>query len=51
MSGKAQNEHITSGFPATADMQRTSRGVRFVPQPDSCSAANLFDQLVGGGEQ
>jgi hypothetical protein len=35
MSGKAQNEHITSGFPATADIERTSSIARLVPDPDN----------------
>ena len=30
-SGKAQGEQITSGLPATADIERTFRDVRVVP--------------------
>jgi hypothetical protein len=33
-SGKAHNEHIASGFPATADIGRTSQKVRVVPGSD-----------------
>jgi hypothetical protein len=34
MNGKAQNEHITSGLPATADIARTSGNGREVPEGD-----------------
>src|SRR6266581_3784210 len=34
MSGKAHNEHITSGFPATADIPRTCGNGRKVPIAD-----------------
>jgi hypothetical protein len=34
MSGKAQNEHIASGFPARADMERTSLDGSEVPVSD-----------------
>jgi hypothetical protein len=34
MSGKAHNEQITSGFPATADIARTLLNGRFVPKAD-----------------
>jgi hypothetical protein len=32
--GKAQSEQITSGFPATADIARTSANGRLVPKGD-----------------
>ena len=42
-----------SGLPPIATELRTSLEVRFVPDPDSCTAANicLFDHLVGAGDQ
>ncbi len=48
MSGKAHNEQITSGSPATADIARTCRerqkSARRRHRTD-------FDHLVGAGEQ
>jgi hypothetical protein len=46
-----------SGLPPKADIKRGRSHVRFVPKPDSCTAANtcaictLFDHLVGAAEQ
>ena len=36
-----------SALPPKADIGTQSRNVRFVPKADSCSAAKLFDDLVG----
>jgi len=33
-TGKARYEHMISALPPKADSGRTSRDVRFVPQPD-----------------
>ena len=38
-TGKAQCEHMFSALPLRADIAQQSRHVRFVPVPDSCSAA------------
>jgi hypothetical protein len=42
-----------SALPPKADIEWHSPDVRFGPQADSCTAANivLFDYLVSGGEQ
>ena len=36
---------FSSALPSAADIVRSARHVRFVPQPDSCIAAKLFDPL------
>jgi hypothetical protein len=57
MSGLGQKQTFAvqkamSALPPKADIGTQSRNVRFVPQPDSCSAANTssFDHLVGARE-
>jgi hypothetical protein len=47
--GKAPCEHMFSVLPLRADIAQRSRHVRFVPQPDSCTAAysDYFDHSVG----
>lgn len=43
----------TSALPSGADVVRTHAQVRFVPHPDSCTAAkgSLFDHRVGTCDQ
>src|SRR5258706_9573886 len=40
-TGKALGEHMFSALPPKADSSRTSRYVRIVPQPDSCTATTI----------
>src|SRR5437016_13692738 len=51
--GKPQAEHMSSGLPSIADMERKCWHVREVPISDSCTAANsiLFDNIIGAGKQ
>src|SRR5262249_14930575 len=39
-------EHLTSEMLSIADIARTSRNVRVVPKPDSCSAANQLGYSI-----
>jgi hypothetical protein len=57
MSQLGQSRHselvsLTSGLPRSTDITRSTPLVRFVPFPDSCSAASvvLFDHLVDSWE-
>src|SRR5258705_10097395 len=50
-AGKAQCEQMFSAVASIADIAQRSQDVRFVPQTDSCTAAKLFDHLVGLHEQ
>jgi hypothetical protein len=47
MSRKALNEQITSGFPATADMERTFADGREVPQAVVVSDAVGYADIRG----
>jgi len=38
----------TSDLPPTTDINRPARFVRFVPLPDSCSAAKTSISRIGG---
>ena len=44
-----QREQMFSGLPRVTDIVRSVRLVRFVPTPDSCTAANngSIDHFVG----
>jgi hypothetical protein len=44
---KALNEHMSSGFAPRADIVAACRHVRFVPGPDSCTAAKRYVGLHG----
>ena len=47
-----EGRQAMSAVAHTTDSSRTSGHVRFVPQPDSCTAAmRLFDHLVGASKQ
>src|SRR5260370_32455864 len=51
-TGKSRCEHMFSALPFKADIAQRTRHVRFVPNPDSCSAEkNLLDHLVGKRKQ
>src|SRR5215813_9465497 len=38
--GSASGARLMSALPSKADKEQTSRFVRFVPKPDSCTATN-----------
>jgi hypothetical protein len=42
---------MTSGLPPGADIVSAGRHVSNVRQTDSCTAAKLFDRLVGAGKK
>ena len=47
---KCPHFQAMSALPHKADIKRCGGDVRFVPQTDSCTAAKLFDALVGAGQ-